>query len=196
MVWSVEDYCREASEQLTDELVYERVDHNPFGRVTNLINEKRREPAVFVLPNVIKDTTDFLMKSESLGDIPEGALIGTMDVIGLCLHIPHEEGLKSLKEIIQELKGEIDLTECYVDEDDLIDLARLVLENNCFEFDDKIYWQKLGTAIGSKFDPAFANIFRSHVEQNMLKDCNLRPWVWWRFFDYVFFIWLCGKESY
>ena len=72
-----------------------------------------------VLPDVIKDTTDFLMKLESLGDLPEGTLIGTMDVIGLYPHIPHEEGLKSLKEIIQEFKGEVDLTEWYVDEEDL-----------------------------------------------------------------------------
>ena len=28
----------------------------------------------------------------------------------------------------------------------------------------------------------------------MLKDCNLKPWVWWRFLDDVFFIWLYGKE--
>ena len=72
-----------------------------------------------VLPDVIKDTTDFLMKLESLGDLPEGTLIGTMDVIGFYPDIPHEEGLKSLKEIIQEFKGEVDLTEWYVDEEDL-----------------------------------------------------------------------------
>ena len=62
-----------------------------------------------------------------------------MDVIGFYPHIPHEEDLKSLKEIIQEFKEEVDLTEWHVDEEDLIDLARLVLENNYFEFDDKIY---------------------------------------------------------
>ena len=118
----------------------------------------------------------------------------TMDVIGLYPHIPHEEGLKSLKEIIQEFKGEVDLTEWYVDEDDLTDLARLALESNYFEFDDKIYWQKLGTAIGTKFAPGFANTFMSYVERKMLKDCYLRPWVWWRFFDDVLFICLYGKE--
>ena len=43
VVWDREDYCGEPSEQLTDELVYERVDDNPFGRVTTLIDEKLRE---------------------------------------------------------------------------------------------------------------------------------------------------------
>ena len=182
MVWGREAYCREASEQLTDDLVYERVEDNPLGRVSTLIDEKLRElvgageiteenrrylkgknvvlgrfyllptihkrvtnvagrpvvsncgtateeisefvdfhlqPVVSVLLNVIIDTTDFLMKLERLGDIPEGPLIGMMDVIGLYPHIPHEEGLKSLKEIIQEFKGEVDLTEWYVDEEDL-----------------------------------------------------------------------------
>ena len=43
VVWGREDYCREASEQLTDELVYDRVNDNPLGRVTTLIDEKLRE---------------------------------------------------------------------------------------------------------------------------------------------------------
>ena len=42
-----------------------------------------------------------------------------MDFIGFYPHIPHEEGLKSLKEISQEFKGEVDLTEWYIDEQDL-----------------------------------------------------------------------------
>ena len=34
-------------------------------------------------------------------------------------------------------------------EEDLVDLTRLILRNNYFEFDDKIYKQKLGTVIGT-----------------------------------------------
>ena len=64
--------------------------------------------------------------------------------------------------------------------EDLVSLARLVLENNYFEFDEKIFRQKLGTAIGTKFAPGFANIFMDHLEEIFLETCELKLWVWWR----------------
>ena len=56
----------------------------------------------------------------------------------------------------------------------LVSLAKLVLENNFFEFDEIVSRQKLGTAIGTKFAPGFENIFMGY-------SCELKPWVWWRF---------------
>ena len=41
-------------------------------------------------------------------------------------------------------------------------LAKLVLENNYFEFNERIYRQKLGAAIGTKFVPAFVNLFMAN----------------------------------
>ena len=82
-----------------------------------------------------------------------------------------------------------------MDEEDLVDLARLVLDNNYFEFDDKIYWQKVGTAIGSMFVPAFGNIFMTVLERNILAESVLKQWVWWRLLDDVFFLWTYGKEK-
>ena len=71
-------------------------------------------------------------------------------------------------------------------------MARLILENNYFEFDGKVYKQKLGTAIGIKFAPSFANIFMSQLEVKMIER-DLGPWFWWRYLDDIF-IWLHGKE--
>ena len=64
-----------------------------------------------------------------------------MDVVGLYPHIPHEKGLTSLKEVLKEYQGRISL-EKQIPANDLIDLARLILKNNYFEFDNKIYRQK------------------------------------------------------
>ena len=115
------------------------------------------QPIVKSLPNVIRDTTDFLKRLQDLGDIPEGAILCTMDVVGLYPHIPHLEGLSMDK-------GE------GLSLDDLIDLTKIILDNNYFEFSEKVYKQKLGTAIGTKFAPAFANIFMAELENKMLAD--------------------------
>ena len=69
------------------------------------------------------------------------------------------------------------------------------MENIFFEFEDNIYRQKLGTAIGTKFSPSFANMFMSKVESRMLMEYHLAPWVWCRFLDDIFLIYLHGEEA-
>ena len=44
------------------------------------------------------------------------------------------------------------------------------------------------TAIGTKFAPAYASIFMYVLETRMLKECEFKPWVWWRFLYDIFFI--------
>ena len=73
-------------------------------------------------------------------------------------------------------------------------MVTIIFEKNSFEFDGDIYWQKQETAIGTKFAPAYANIFMYVLETRMLKECEFKPWVWWRFLDDIFFIWLHGIE--
>jgi hypothetical protein len=62
------------------------------------------QPIVKSLPNVIKDTTDFLKRLQDLSDIPEGAILCTMDVVGLYPHIPHLEDLSSMRKSIEDFR--------------------------------------------------------------------------------------------
>ena len=64
-----------------------------------------------ILPHVIKDTSDSLCKLEQLGDIPDNAILCSMDVVGLYRHIPHEEGLRSLKEVLEKYKDRVNFGE-------------------------------------------------------------------------------------
>ena len=60
-----------------------------------------------LVPSVIKDTTDFLKKLHNLGFIPNTAILCTIDVVGLYPHIPHREGLDSLRWAMENFDGEI-----------------------------------------------------------------------------------------
>lgn len=65
----------------------------------------------------------------------------------------------------------------------LVNLAKLILENDYLAFKDKINHQKLGTAIGTKIASNFANIFMSQLEERLM----LRNWlVWYRSLDDAF----------
>ena len=74
-----------------------------------------------------------------------------------------------------------------------MDLVSIVLENNCFEFDETIFLQKLGTAMSTKFAPAFANIFMAELEKRFIQSIPFQPWLWWRLLDDVFMIWTHGR---
>ena len=149
---------------------------------------------VKTLPYVIKDTTDFLCRLKELGDIPGGAIICSMDVLGLYPHIPHKEGFDCMRSGLSKYNRNIGI-DGELPVEGLIDLAELILKNNYLEFDYKIYHQILGTAIGIRFAPSFTNVFISKLEERMLCEYQLDPLVRWRFLDDVYFIWLHGKEA-
>ena len=49
-----------------------------------------------------KDSNNFIKKMKNLKDIPQGTLLVTADVIGLYPSIPHEAGLKAIKEALDK----------------------------------------------------------------------------------------------
>ena len=80
----------------------------PTGKLSEFV-DFHLQPIIKILPFIIKNTTDFLCKLERLDDIPDNAIICSMDVGGLYLHIPHGEGLNSMKEIIEEFVSKSEL---------------------------------------------------------------------------------------
>ena len=65
----------------------------------------------------------------------------------------------------------------------LREILKLILQENSFEFNDKNYLQIHGTAMGTKVAVAFANIFMSSVETEILIQSNTKPLEWKRYID-------------
>ena len=91
-----------------------------------------------------------MRKIKELGQLPEGTILSTIDVVGLYPNVPHDEGLAFLKAFLDSNVDE------QVTTDTLIELVELVLKNNIFEFSDKTCKQIRGMAIGTKFAPPYA----------------------------------------
>ena len=115
-----------------------------------------------------------MKKIKELGQLPEGTILCTIDVVGLYPNIPHDEGLAFLKDF---LDSRVDKQ---VTTDTLTELTELVLKNNIFEFSDKTYKQIRGTAIGTKLVPPYAVLFMAGLEEKILSKVKKKPSVWWR----------------
>ena len=129
----------------------------------------------------IKDTNHFLSKLKSLGKLPQGAILRTIDVVGLYRNIPYSEGLHSLRRFLELRDNK------QIPSDTLIELAEIVLKNKFFELDQKTFKQVRGTAIGTKFAPPYAILFMADLEEKILNVFQEKPMISWRYIDDIFF---------
>ena len=146
------------------------------------------QPLVQRVKSYIKDTNHFLNKIKEIGKLPEGAILCTMDVVGLYRNIPHGEGLASLYKSLETRENKQILSYTSAE------LAKIVLKNNIFEF-EKTFKQKHGTAIGTKFAPPYAILYMADLEEKLLEIFGKKAMIWWRNIDNIFFIWEHGEES-
>ena len=137
----------------------------------------------------IRDSGDFIGKIKNLTSIPSGSLLVTADVVGLYPNIPHDLGLKALREALAKRENKTVAT------DELVKMAEFVLKNNYFDINGGVKQQISGTAIGTKFAPPYACIFMDQVETDFLQTQKFQPLVWFRYIDDIFFIWTHGEEN-
>ena len=141
----------------------------------------------------IKDTNEFLIKLRSLKSIPINSIMVTMDVTSLYTNIDHEEGAQACFEKLETRQNK------HVSSTLLKKLILLVLKSNIFKFGTAFYQQIKGTAMGTPMAPNYANLFMDKFETNILKSyykkTGIRPLIWVRFIDDIFFIWTEGEQS-
>ena len=95
--------------------------------------------------------------------------------MGLYPSIPHEAGLKALREVLDKREQHT------IPTSELISMADFVLKNSYFEFNGQIKQEISGTAIGTKFAPAYACLFMDNIETVFLETQELQPLVWFRY---------------
>ena len=136
----------------------------------------------------ITNSGHFLEKNKNIITLPENTIPVTADVVSLYPSIPHEAGLSALKEALEHRFLKIPT-------ENLIKMAEFVLNNNLFEFNNKVFQQISGTTIGANFAPPYACIYMDRVKQDFSETQELQPLLWLRFTDEIFFIWTHGKKE-
>ena len=143
------------------------------------------------IPAYLEDTPDFLrtLDQENKAGIPlENEILVTIDVSSLYTNIPPEEGVEEVRKFLQSRQDKSVPTEF------LTRMLEQVLTLNIFEFDKKLFLQKIGTAMGTVCAPPFETIFMNKIDE-LIKDLaktvtNADPiGLYKRFLDDIFLVW-------
>ena len=122
-------------------------------------------------------------------DLPSDIISCSVDVAALYPNIPHDESLFALQKRLELRRDK------KVSTSTLVELAEVALENNVFTFGKKTLKQMRGTAIGTKFAPPYSILFMAELEEEILREVELKPYIWRPFIDDIFFIWEHGEEK-
>ena len=141
-----------------------------------------------LVPSYVKDTTHFLNIIETI-TVQESDIMCTVDVSALYTNIPHDEGVNNLEEWMR--RNNINENKIWLTKK----LSHHILNKNYFEFNKRIYHQKMGTAMGTRFAPNYAIIFMGILEEEMLAQAPVKPKLWKRFIDDIFMIWTEGETK-
>ena len=151
------------------------------------------------LPSYIKDTTDMLQTinrwNRDHGPFPPQTQLVTMDVTSLYSNIPHDELLTALKHFLDTPLPQS--TTPRPPTQDILGIVKHILTNNVFSFEDQIYCQIRGTAMGTPMAPSAANLFMGWLEKNLQSASPIAfPTQYWkRYIDDIFFLWTDSEAN-
>ena len=104
----------------------------------------------------IEDTPDFLRQIEAINgrmSLLSNTILVTVDVKGAYQNIPQEDGVNVLYDTLEQRQDK-EIPSALI-----AHLMELILKYNIFEYDKFLFQQLLGTAMGSKPAPSYANIY-------------------------------------
>ena len=161
---------------------------HPTERISEFVDFHIRQ-YVKQLPTYIRDTQDFITKIRSLGKLPTGSILCTMDVTSLYTCIPNKQGIDAVVEHVRK-DPTAKIPPFWIGK-----LLEHVLHMNYFIFNGEIYLQTGGTAMGTRVAPSLANLFMGRIEHQLLESSEFKPLIFLRFIDDIFLVWCHGEDS-
>ena len=136
----------------------------------------------------IKDTYDFVDKIRDV-EIDENDLLVTGDVTSLYTNMKIDLILSAVQEAFDEVPNPAR------PDKEILQLLELTLKRNDFEFNDRIFLQTCGTAMGKTYAPSLANLYLKKFDTAAKYGFRIRPKLYWRFLDDLFIIWPGTREE-
>ena len=126
------------------------------------------------------------------GPFNDSVKLVTLDVVGLYTNIPHDEIETALRFHLQGAQVDgISPT------DRIIQVVDHILRNNVFKFEDRIFKQIFGTAMGTPMARSVAILFMAWLEKRILagSPVPIQEDNWRRFIDDIIMLWTGTEEE-
>ena len=180
-----------------------KIHKNPVSirPIVSFINSPAYNIAKFlgkVLPQLIDFKSSFTIKNTSeltktlqQVKIPDNSVLISFDVVNLFPNVPVNECL----DILRSTLAKTGLSDVIVSQ--IYKLLCIVLQQDFFSFDNCIYKQNSGLAMGSPLSPFLAEIFLSNIEKTMISKLpSFRHVVkWMRYVDDVLVVFSGSKDD-
>ena len=114
-----------------------------------------------------------------------------MDVTSLYTNIPQEEGITTVCNAYKTFYEDSPPVPTRF----IREMLQLIFKENSFHFNGKHYLQTHGTAMGTKMAVAFAKIFMTTIETEIIRLSPNKPLLWKRYIDDIFSLWNIDKKD-
>ena len=149
-------------------------------------------PLVQKQPTYLRDTKDVIRKIEQL-KLPKHCLLVTIDCIGMFTNVLQTE---VEKEVIKAL-SETNRKNYFPNMPPIRHmeaLLKLILQRNCFSFNEKYYLQTTGVAMGQKCAPELCDIMFHSLEKKFISLSD-KIFKWYRYRDDILCFWLGDEDE-
>ena len=132
----------------------------------SLYLDKVLQPLLIRIPTICTSSSSVIQDLHQLRKVPINSIILCADIKSLYPNIPIHAGIHAVREVCRDFKHHLD------ELDFICELLEFVLLHNFCTFNEIIYLQIQGTAMGTPLAVAYANIFLYHLERTILTDCH------------------------
>ena len=113
-------------------------------------------------PTYIKNSLQVKNELESIGKLPQNAVIMSADAVSMYTMIDAEHGLEILTKYLREFGPDL------FNSDATIEALGMVMRNNILQFGDCYFEQLSGTAMGTPVACAYATLYYAYHERTVL----------------------------
>lgn len=167
---SIVEHCKQSTNIYTEMKPPEDLKARPIVASTNaptkplsILIEKLLSSIVPTLKSYVKDDWEFLRKLPH--EINYDCQLFTCDIVSLYTSIPHPLGLTAIEYYVDKQK---DLIPNRFSKNFILEALKFILENNNFIFNDQMYNQLVGTAMGGNVAPPYAILSIGYLEETKL----------------------------
>src|SRR5882724_10786693 len=144
---------------------------------------------IIKIPNstAVKNSFELIEKLKDF-ELQDDYKLISFDIVGMYSNISVDDCIDALSFYLHKVDGTTSYSHVNfkLDNDDIyeyLELTKLVLKQNYFQFDNVIYFQKLGLPMGSPLSGFLANLVLSRIECNIFNQFKSNIKFWSRYVD-------------